>query len=300
MSFSSAASFGQNFRFECEGCGHFKISSTDLITIQGSEWSDDQRLRVAHWVWKETRLGAVQVIDHATMEGVTRLDPPSTRNRLDNFLQIAVELTNNAIGGEFRLDDSKLRVGSFCRDTQECFQIGRYWVGRGAFHQVHPGRPGASVTAEGHLAYDELQRKRGSTTQGFVAMWFHDSTKSAYVDGIAPAIRAAGYEPLRIDQVPHDCKIDDRIIAEIRRSRFVVADFTGHRGGVYYEAGFAHGLGLSVIFTCHKDGLNDLHFDVRQYNTIVWEQPDELRVLLHNRLLALFSAGALAPDAAPI
>jgi len=234
------------------------------------------------------------------MESATRLDPPSTRNRLDNFLQIAVELTNNAIGGEFRLDDSKLQVGSFCRDTQECFQIGRYWVGRGAFHQVHLGRPGASVTAEGHLAYDELQRKQGSSTQGFVAMWFHESVQSAYADGIAPAIRGAGYEPVRIDQVPHDGKIDDRIIAEIRRSRFVVADFTGHRGGVYYEAGFAHGLGLSVIFTCHKDGLNDLHFDVRQYNTIGWEQPDELRVLLHNRLLALFSAGALAPDAAPI
>ena len=45
-------------------------------------------------------------------------------------------------------------------------------------------------------------------------------------------------------------KIDDEIIGEIRRSRFLVADFThgdkGARGSVYYEAGFAYGLGLPV------------------------------------------------------
>ena len=35
----------------------------------------------------------------------------------------------------------------------------------------------------------------------------------------------------------------DRIIAQIRASKFVVADFTRNRGGVYYEAGFALGLG---------------------------------------------------------
>ena len=51
------------------------------------------------------------------------------------------------------------------------------------------------------------------------------------------------------------------------------SDFTGNRGGVYYEAGFAHGLGLPVIFMC-RDG-DELHFDVRQYNCIFWK-PDQL------------------------
>ena len=90
-------------------------------------------------------------------------------------------------------------------------------------------------------------------------------------------------KPVRIDQQEHNNKIDDEIIAEIRRSRFVVADFTqgekGARGGVYYEAGFAQGLGIEVIFTCRKDVLdnNDIHFDTRQYNHIGWETPEELR-----------------------
>jgi hypothetical protein len=50
-------------------------------------------------------------------------------------------------------------------------------------------------------------------------------------------ISDAGFEPLRINMKEHVNKICDEIIAEIRRSRFVVADYTGQRGGVYYEAG---------------------------------------------------------------
>jgi hypothetical protein len=50
-----------------------------------------------------------------------------------------------------------------------------------------------------------------------------------------------------------------------------VADFTGQRGGVYFEAGFALGLGQQVIWLCRKDVLNDVHFDTRQYNYITWE-----------------------------
>ena len=38
-----------------------------------------------------------------------------------------------------------------------------------------------------------------------------------------------------------------------RHGGLVVADFTGHRGGVYFEAGFARGLGIPVVWTCHKE-----------------------------------------------
>jgi hypothetical protein len=41
----------------------------------------------------------------------------------------------------------------------------------------------------------------------------------------------------------------------------LVADFTGQRGGVYWEAGFAQGLGIPVIRTCKSDELWKLHFD---------------------------------------
>ena len=150
------------------------------------------------------------------------------------------------------------------------------------------------ATMEGHRHISE-QETRVVTTQAFVAMWFHDSMNDAFENGIKPAIEAAGYKPLRIDQKPDANKLDDEIIAEIRRSRFLVADFThgegGARGGVYFEAGFAQGLGIPVIYTCRNDMVDKLHFDTRQYAHIVWETPDELRGGLLNRILARIGEG---------
>jgi len=91
--------------------------------------------------------------------------------------------------------------------------------------------------------------------------------------------------------VEHINRIDDEIIAHIKAASFVVADFTGHRGGVYFEAGFALGLDLPVIWCCRKDHLAELHFDIRQYNCIDWETPDELSMRLQNRIEATIGKG---------
>ena len=126
-------------------------------------------------------------------------------------------------------------------------------------------------------------------------MCFDDSTYSAWAAGIKLGIEDAGYEAVRIDQKEHVNKIDDEIIAEIKRSRFVVADFTqgedGARGSVYYEAGFAHGLGIEVNFACREDALQNVHFDTRQYNHIVWKKPEELRQRLAARISAVIGDG---------
>ena len=127
-------------------------------------------------------------------------------------------------------------------------------------------------------------------SQCFVAMWFDPSMDREYEEGIKKAVEECGYRPLRIDQKKDVNRIDDEIIAEIRRSRFVVADFThdekGDRGAVYYEAGFAYGLGLEVIYSCRKAPKNELNFDTRQYHHVLWETPEDLRKQLRDRIRA--------------
>ena len=133
------------------------------------------------------------------------------------------------------------------------------------------------LTLEG-IHYLESSKTTPNTAQAFVAMWFDPSMNDIYENGIKPAIEAAGYMPLRIDQKEHNNKIDDEIIAEIRRSRFVVADFThgndGVRGSVYYEAGFAYGLDIPVIHLNREGSV--LAFDTRQYAHIMWEDTEDL------------------------
>lgn len=153
------------------------------------------------------------------------------------------------------------------------------------------------VTPDGYAYLSGLEKAPIDSKQVFVAMWFDESMADGYENGIVPAIREAGYEPLRIDQKEHNNKIDDEIIAEIKRSRFLIADFTqgntGARGGVYYEAGFAHGLNIPVIFTCHADAFKSVHFDTRQYNHIVWESPEDLHKRLAQRISAVIGDGPL-------
>lgn len=143
------------------------------------------------------------------------------------------------------------------------------------------------ITPAGWKRVGELTKATPDAKQAFVAMWF-DPQHSQYFDqGMRPAIEShLGMKALRIDSKEHNGKIDDEIVAEIRRSRYLVADFTGHRGGVYFEAGLAMGLGMPVIWTVHQDHIGDCHFDTRQYNHITYSTPEELRVKLTNRIRA--------------
>lgn len=78
---------------------------------------------------------------------------------------------------------------------------------------------------------------------------------------------------------------------QIRKSRFLVADFTEQKHGVYFEAGFALGLGRNVIWTCRKNDMKNLHFDIRQYNCIDWQNESELSARLKLRIEAILGAG---------
>jgi len=145
---------------------------------------------------------------------------------------------------------------------------------------------GYRLALRGWERLQELLRKEVKSNQAFVAMWFDKELDVAWEKGFKSALIETGYTPLRIDKEEHNEKICDKIIAGIRESGLLVADFTGQRGGVYFEAGFAKGLGIPVIWTCRKDNSENLHFDTRQYNHIIWEKPEDLKEQLINRIRA--------------
>jgi len=153
---------------------------------------------------------------------------------------------------------------------------------------------GLALTMSTWERLEEIKKAAHASIRCFVAMWFDDSMKNTYEQAIAAAISDAGYEPLRIDRHEHVNRIDDEIIGQIRRSRFMVADFTGQRHGVYFEAGLMLGTGRTVIWMCRKDELareGGLHFDVRQFNFIAYESDDDARKRLRDRILAVEGEG---------
>lgn len=291
-----------------------------LITSLNAQYlrvlSDDTKARLTDWMIKQRQLGTEY--------------PEITKEQIDQAKKArnpsVIERTNRLL--EYYAKKSDI-PGSIIDWKQNTFDENEILANCGSSFLIrsNPGRPNPGktdlkflfeylerkgfirydqrvklpseviVTVEGYAHLESLQSVQVASNQAFVAMWFHDSMEEAYTEGIKPAIEDAGYTSFRIDRKQHNNRIDDEIIAEIRRSRFLVADFSqddkGARGGVYYEAGFAHGLDIPVIFTCRKKNLNDLHFDTRQFNHIVWETPDDLRAQLLNRITATIGDGPL-------
>ena len=142
------------------------------------------------------------------------------------------------------------------------------------------------LTLQGWQKSEEIKEHITPSRKCFVAMSCSGELREAYEAGIKSAVEAAGYKPVFIEREEHNEKICDLIIAEIRTCKFVIADVTGQRQNVYYEAGFAQGINREVIWTCRRDEIDSVHFDTRQYNHIVWENPTDLKKKLFNRIKA--------------
>jgi hypothetical protein len=151
-----------------------------------------------------------------------------------------------------------------------------------------------SLTNEGFKRAADLKRLVAIGDIVFIAAYFAPELAPARAV-IRDVLSNLGYNPYIVIEEPHNDIIDLRIYDNIRKSRFMVADLTCNRQSVYYEIGFAHGLGLNVILTCRKDSFKEetddfkrVHFDLNHRNILQWENVDELKNILENHILQSF------------
>jgi nucleoside 2-deoxyribosyltransferase len=301
--------------FSLRAGGSFFISRTAAVNINNSP--DSLKIKVSFEIARLNALGIVPEILSTTIASLELQNDPTVEDRVRQLLRYFVRQTqhigqslsgftvqvpyshSNIIGSYSKVGpkaDALLAWSGSSKSEEISFLIDML-VERGAVRIGKPDViPNVTVLATG---FDQVAAAASEPAldQAFVAMWFHDSMLEAYELGIDVAVRGAGYSPLRIDRKEHVNKIDDEIISEIRRSKFLIADFTSDpgspRGGVYFEAGFALALGKPVIWTCRVDLIDHVHFDTRQFNHIVWATPDELAERLKNRIGAVIGQGPL-------
>ncbi|MGO9621591.1 MAG: hypothetical protein ACLPT6_09320 [Desulfobaccales bacterium] len=151
-----------------------------------------------------------------------------------------------------------------------------------------------TITSSGWDYLEQLEKNIEERTQAFVAMSFSKDLTSIWEGPISNAIKKAGYKPYRVDAEPHSDLIDMKIISEIKNSRFLVAEFTKQSNGVYFEAGYAQGIGLHVIRCIQKDDFENLHFDKNHYNFIIWETSGDLEDKLYDFISAIIGKGKVS------
>lgn len=270
----------------CPSCGHFMATGSALGKI--GSLSQVNRTKVVGWIYDQNELGEVPELHTDQLTWALGRPLPSFIDRIDRLLKFGIK-KQERLGQKFDGRDPQIMAATYCADAGELGALRSYLHNEG--YLEHVGGAFDRVTISGFLRGDELSRYPQSSTQCFVAMWFDSQMHDVYELGFQQGISTAGYDPIRVDRVEHVGKIDDEIIAQIRKSRFIVADFTGHRAGVYFEAGFALGLNLPVIWTCRKDEIAKLHFDIRQFNCIDWVEPDDLARRIQNRIEAVIGEG---------
>ena len=219
---------------------------------------------------------------------------PTLSERADRLLIEALRVESR-LGEGFNIKAPRFVAATYSKDQEEVEFLLRLLSDMGWAQMVAFGGS-CEVLPQGYLAAESLMRKTPRSSKGFVAMWFDPQMNEVYERGFQVGVLRAGYDPVRVDRIEHINRIDDEILVQIKEASFVVADFTAHRAGVYFEAGYALGLGLPVIWTCRKDDMHELHFDVRQYNCIEWnaEQPDDLATRLQYRIEAILGKGTKA------
>jgi hypothetical protein len=277
---------GDRASIECPRCGSYPISGTAESIIRDD--TKDAKIKLSAWIRGQFDAGDVPLITSATIEWIRTASRPSVSDRAQKLLAYSVR-HSDVLGTWVHFEKPELIAVTWSETMEEVQYLAKMLHTQGLL-KVY-GDDSCVVTPSGYTRFDELRLKGGSGDQAFVAMWFDRSVADAFDQGFALGIAAAGYSAFRVDKKEHSNKIDDEIVAEIRRSRFVVADFTGHRGGVYFEAGFALGLGIPVIWTCRVDYLRDLHFDIRQYNCLEWSTPADIPRRLERRIVALIGQG---------
>ena len=139
------------------------------------------------------------------------------------------------------------------------------------------------ITPEGYARVDELQKYSAYGRNVLVAMQFGNETLKLR-EAIRRGVKDAGYHAIFIDEVQHNDFITPELLKYIRDSKFVVVDLTHKNNGAYLEEGYALGVGKPVIQLCQKD--QQLHFDIAQKNTIMWDIEESIPEQLSNRIKA--------------
>lgn len=139
-----------------------------------------------------------------------------------------------------------------------------------ADNESEPGtKPAVKVTSEADGTDGESRSKREFLDTCFVMMPFGGWFDTYYKDIYVPAIKEAGFEPIRGDELFSTGSVVEQIWEQVVKAKVLLADLTGKNANVFYELGLAHAAKKPVVFTSAK--LEDVPFDLRHLRVILYE-----------------------------
>lgn len=289
---------------DCLRCGYFRITEEGIMLID-NRYSEKNRLLASSKINESNEKKYVFMEDD--IKTFLTISAPSIDERAtylllcfaDHFPQIgtgpSMSDMEHFLGKGHNLDETDFKdpiakfvlqslSRSYCPNKDELdYLITDYHIDESKFITLN--NYSLEISPKGWARLDEMKIKIKESNIGFIAMKFSDNLIKYSKQWFESAITSAGYEAKAMYNHKHTNIIDNEMKALIRRSKFLVCDLTLSSKGAYYEAGFAHGLDIPVIFLCKKEffdkkenelsGNNEgVHFDTNHYPIILWEKDD--------------------------
>lgn len=277
---------------ECNTCGRY-ISASTIDDTKFSGLPPDEKAMISAYTRELSEYNApppeLHTLDHQNQieKIIERYKKKSVREKLESLL-LFIEKKSGFFRETIDIDFSIDYPISYSKNKAEARNICELGKDHGFLLMTEDTGDYQNVELlwNGYLQVEKIKESGPFSKKCFVAMPCSDELTEIYENGIKRAIEESGYDPIFIEKEEHNEKICDLIIAEIRACKFLIADVTGQRQNVYYEAGYAQGLNRHVIWTCRQNDFNNVHFDTQQYNHIVWEDAEDLKKRLLNRIKA--------------
>lgn len=177
----------------------------------------------------------------------------------------------------------------YLKKSEELARIIRYLNETKTMHlhddiSVKPCR--VALTIEGFSKIEASFKEHSQSKKVFIACKFGTNYQDKLVETIKSACTACGFEANLVSDKMDNENISNKIISDIKKAKFIIADFTGQNNGVYFEAGYGMGMKKEVIRLIRKGNIKKLHFDTKQFTHIEWEENkwSELKSKLINQI----------------
>ncbi len=277
--------------YDCPQCGKYEL---DCLTEVDRNFHDSKQL-ISAWIRLQNKRGnnrpfiGVSFPVEDWFKNLRNMGFPQTVNeKLDELLKSYAHIVKDDYGEIVKAIQYPTLISDIAgKNYAEIKGLNQLLVEL-EYLWTEPSHPNEHVriTAKGWQRIAELNKSISTSDSVFIAMWFDPQTNDCR-EAIKEAVTACGYNPVIVDDTEFNDFIMDEVITLIRQARFLIADLTcmpendsggkvtgGVRGGVYWEAGMAYGMGKTVIQTCiaTEESKRRIHFDLNQYRTIFWEK----------------------------
>lgn len=272
----------------CRRCGKYLISRSLSMATDDFKKAKDKLYKVSSWVWEQNNLfNQVPTIDSNNFPKLLEIRDKKVKEKFDLMMQCIY--TNKMA----TIDTNKCVVQCWFQDQNEFLLFFQKAIDDGfvkaeilRFMDRTASINSQSITFDGLQYVEELEAPNQSSKNVFLAFNFETELNDIFSTYVKEAVEESGLNCIIVNQnnTEHDKSITDEIIGKLKSSRIVIADFTNHRNSVYFEAGFAMGMKIPIIWTVQKGHEDDMSFDTRQYPHIVWEDGEDLKKQVMDRI----------------